>query len=467
MSSSDNIHPALRKIFNVVTSLLSGMIMSGILQSYIDARHNTSLVMLVQVLLPLILTHSISILTTIFPKPVSYLISRFTRDAHSQNHAFLALQDYMERNSTKLEITGGTLEASVADFKGAVAPAETMVFKYRMTSGEVCVSQDLDQRERTYGNHHSQIVDRYRCSGPPKALDEFRHTIMSEYKKNRRFGINVRTEKGWIYIPAAEPRHTVPNNTACQRGLFDDYARAVEDNDGAQFRRGYMLHGPPGTGKTNAALLFAAQFKLEIYIITREDLQTKPITILQGILNRNKHNNFIVLLEDIDVAPPPPANAADRSSRTSTAEKTTQVNISALLAVLGGAVAIQGMITIFNTNNIEFYRQFPALMRPGRIDSFIEVGYAEDVQIRSIASRSGMSDKDVATLLDMKRPDATVAEYISAVEQQQQGDATCSSTAIVLYLQQEQEKRREQKQPCERQGEDSASDTASISSESG
>ena len=69
---------------------------------------------------------------------------------------------------------------------------------------------------------------------------------------------------------------------------------------GIPYRRGYLFHGPPGTGKTSLSFALAGLFGLDIYIIPLMDLELSEAYL--GRLFNALPRRCIVLLEDIDTA---------------------------------------------------------------------------------------------------------------------------------------------------------------------
>lgn len=144
---------------------------------------------------------------------------------------------------------------------------------------------------------------------------------------------------------------------------------------GIPYRRGYLLHGPPGTGKTSLSLALAGHFGLDLYIIhvpaLREDVE------LDNLFN-SLPPQCIVLLEDIDAAgmkrnhKPTDEETEARETRTSRRAGLGRVTISGLLNVLDGISSQEGRIVVMTTNIADKLDE--ALIRPGRIDKMIFLG---------------------------------------------------------------------------------------------
>ena len=69
---------------------------------------------------------------------------------------------------------------------------------------------------------------------------------------------------------------------------------------GIPLRRGYLFHGPPGTGKTSFSFAIAGVFGIDIYVISLQDISVTEEDL--AILFTRLPRRCIVLLEDIDTA---------------------------------------------------------------------------------------------------------------------------------------------------------------------
>lgn len=69
---------------------------------------------------------------------------------------------------------------------------------------------------------------------------------------------------------------------------------------GIPYRRGYLFHGPPGTGKTSLSFALAGIFGLDIYCISLQEPTLTESDLMQ--LFNSLQRRCIVLLEDVDAA---------------------------------------------------------------------------------------------------------------------------------------------------------------------
>lgn len=127
------------------------------------------------------------------------------------------------------------------------------------------------------------------------------------------------------------------------------------------WHRGYMFHGPPGTGKTSLVKALANEFNLDLWYLSLSDLKAE--SSLLGLLSEVGPRS-ILLLEDIDIM----KITHDRDG----ADQGT-ISMSSLLNTLDGVATPHGLVTIMTTNNFEVLD--PALTRAGRMDMIEKLDY--------------------------------------------------------------------------------------------
>lgn len=167
-------------------------------------------------------------------------------------------------------------------------------------------------------------------------------------------------------------------------------SRAWYRERGVPYRRGYLLHGPPGSGKTSFITALAGELGYDICVL---NLSERGLTDdrLNHLLQNVPHN-AVVLLEDIDAAfggrapedfdPPAQGSGGRPATRVQSAERGyagSNVTFSGLLNALDGVASSEERLTFLTTNHPE--RLDPALIRPGRVDSREYLGDATDEQV--------------------------------------------------------------------------------------
>ena len=127
------------------------------------------------------------------------------------------------------------------------------------------------------------------------------------------------------------------------------------------YRRGYLLQGIPGSGKSSLVLGIASALRAPVYILTLTDRALTDQDVL-GMLGEIPAGG-ILLLEDIDAA-----IHTDRAAATSEKES-GGVTLSGLLNSLDGVAASEGRVLFMTTNYPE--KLDAALVRRGRIDKVV------------------------------------------------------------------------------------------------
>ncbi|KAL3474833.1 BCS1 N terminal-domain-containing protein [Aspergillus californicus] len=208
----------------------------------------------------------------------------------------------------------------------------------------------------------------------------------------------------WSRCMARAPRalSTVVLDPGQKQGFIDDIkeylhprTRRWYSNRGIPYRRGYLLHGPPGTGKTSLCFAASGLLGLELYLLnlSSKNLDEDELMALFQELPRR----CIVLLEDVDCAGMSHKRSTDDSKKdeaTPPAPEETSgtigpsvmekqgVSLSGLLNVIDGVAACEGRILVMTTNHPE--KLDPALVRPGRIDLSITFGYSTSADIQEL-----------------------------------------------------------------------------------
>ena len=122
-------------------------------------------------------------------------------------------------------------------------------------------------------------------------------------------------------------------------------------NLGIPYKRTYLLHGPPGNGKSSIIHAIASYLNRDIAIL---DLNNMTDRGLIGVVSEFPANSILVI-EEVDCL----------NLKRKTKEKKF-LNISTVLNVLDGIFTPDGLITFMTTNHIEELDH--ALIREGRVD---------------------------------------------------------------------------------------------------
>lgn len=152
------------------------------------------------------------------------------------------------------------------------------------------------------------------------------------------------------------------------KNFLDPETKRYYVDRGITYKRGLLLYGEPGTGKSTLVVAIASQFNLPVYYINLSGLN--DYTLFKAFSKVN--SPCIVLIEDIDRY-----NFVDNTKkRINTDSANTDNNIegitlSGMLNVIDSIITVEGRILIITCNHIE--KLDDALIRPGRIDKKLNI----------------------------------------------------------------------------------------------
>lgn len=218
----------------------------------------------------------------------------------------------------------------------------------------------------------AQIVFTARSISSKNAVIEFLNQF-SRVESKKTSNLYVADSWGeWSSSPA--PRRgleTVITSGGVVESIREDLKKFLADEQkyirlGLPWHRGYLLHGPPGTGKTSLVKALANDLGMDLWYLSMGDI--KDDSGLMSLV-RSVRSGGILLIEDIDSFSP----VLSRETNDEGVETGGHgVSTSALLNALDGVTTPHGLVTIMTTNYID--RIDDAIMRSGRADRIVEMG---------------------------------------------------------------------------------------------
>ncbi len=220
-----------------------------------------------------------------------------------------------------------------------------------------------------------------------------------------------------------------------KRTTFDDVAGADEEKNelaeivdflknpqkytelGARIPKGVLLVGPPGTGKTLLARAVAGEANAPFLSISGSDFLEMYVGVgasrVRDLFDQAKKNApSIIFIDEID------AVGRHRGAGMGGGHDEREQTLNQMLVEMDGFVGNESVIVLAATNRVDILD--PALLRPGRFDRQITMGYpdikgrfdilkiharnkslAPDVQLENIAKTTvGFTGADLENLLN-------------------------------------------------------------------
>uniref|UniRef100_A0A915DB05 Mitochondrial chaperone BCS1 n=1 Tax=Ditylenchus dipsaci TaxID=166011 RepID=A0A915DB05_9BILA len=190
---------------------------------------------------------------------------------------------------------------------------KTHVFSYKkqliQVHRETLSNQTKQEQDENTGRVDTRQVEKltlttYRC--PPNFWDNFLDDASQDGLKDMEKGISIYTpyphsNVGWQRKVKTRNKRSL-ESVILEDGVVEKLTKDLSKYNemGVPYRRGYLLYGPAGTGKTSFITALASHFQLNVCIIALSD-NTLNDQYLHKVINEPP-NRSLILLEDIDAA---------------------------------------------------------------------------------------------------------------------------------------------------------------------
>lgn len=252
------------------------------------------------------------------------------------------------------------------------------VYKNRL----VWMHKEREKAQNGVGSYNrSQETITLRMLGRSQAIlrdlcEEVQSYAMNSYAK-KGVAIFVNSSGRWNFVVRKKPRAL--STVILPEGMTNELVSEIEEfkkreswyNDmGIPHRRGYLLHGPPGNGKSSLVAALAGHLNMDLHLLTLSNPKLNDEDLVD--LFQSLPKNSLLLLEDVD-------------SLFVEREKTDDgggLSFSGLLNALDGVASKDGVVLFMTTNHVD--RLDPALIRPGRADQQLAIDNASNYQLHRL-----------------------------------------------------------------------------------
>lgn len=238
-------------------------------------------------------------------------------------------------------------------------------------------------------------------------LNEYQKYIKSSDNNVYKFytySLDYRGETAWSSNPIFIMKNR--ENIFLQKSnelIFNSVSKFLDsknlyERNGIPYKKGILLHGTPGSGKSSIVYAIAHEYNMSIYKISALNMiDDQFIAAIKSIPPKN-----ILLIEDIDTIKSLHSRKNDLNEKIIenvqicldfdkiNPNKNNTINLETVLHALDGYIYLHECIIIFTSNDVSKLDE--ALLRPGRIDEKYLFTYADDYQIKNILDNYNCED---------------------------------------------------------------------------
>ncbi|GLT91566.1 hypothetical protein SLE2022_094480 [Rubroshorea leprosula] len=341
-------------------------------------------------------------LVNYFNPIMTIIFNEYSSGLYKRSDAYTAIESYL---SSKSAASASRLRAEVGKKNNPMVLAmddfEKIHDVFEGVSVEWFKGKHIPQGKTISWSHADNEKKFYELSFSEKnrtlITDKYIHYVVEEGKaiqsrrRQRRLYMNCCGDE-WDYAVFEHPAsfNTFAMDEQRKEQIVNDLITFSQGKEyyakiGKVWKRGYLLYGPPGAGKSTMIVAMANLLGYDIYDL--ELTTVKDNTDLKRLLLNIKGKSLIVV-EDIDCSLdltgerkrkkgknkknrdnfPKPKEEDDRSDES-------KVTLSGLLNFIDGiwSGCAGERVIVFTTNHVE--QLDPALIRRGRMDMHIELGY--------------------------------------------------------------------------------------------
>ncbi|KAL1291434.1 hypothetical protein AAHE18_20G200700 [Arachis hypogaea] len=353
--------------------------------------------------------HTLRLFSFVYPY-IQITFNELIGDRHmSRSEAYTSIQNYLSskattqakrlkgdigKNNQTLLLTMDDHEEVCDEFNGVKLwwVSGKNVAKSQTLSLHNNLADEKRYYKLTFHKHHRNMV-----------LGTYLNHVMREGKavmvRNRQRKLYTNSGSFWNHVVFEHPAtfESVAMDEELKKRIIDDLVTFSKSREfyariGRAWKRGYLLFGPPGTGKSTMIAAMANLLGYDLYDL--ELTAVKDNTELRKLLIETSSKSIIVI-EDIDCSLDLTGQRRKKMERAKEDEeeeeddqrkkkqsglkerdvKSSQVTLSGLLNFIDGLWSACGgeRLIVFTTNYVE--KLDPALVRRGRMDMHIELSY--------------------------------------------------------------------------------------------